>query len=314
GHNVAAQGLISDPLKRKVIRTTGENPVTEVIKLCGACYQKAFRIKKRNKANESSDVGKEIEQIADKPIKKEFDAGDEECSISKVSRIQHKINNHLPILQDPKAPNRSLLSEAEGPHSTQSIRCLNWNVFSHLKPSEKNQIKKEVSEWLQLNENDRDAYAKKLEELFEVIIPIDEGPSRGQSVFAKQDIKQYQVVCPYAGVLHEDEASLEASIRKNGSISILSYLFGTSSSQRAVDAYRTGNVASFVNTSQLGDEPAFKENNLVPLLFGKNLIFYIALRDIKKGEELFLSYGDNYNPFQRVKQEPIEDNPDVGSL
>jgi SET domain-containing protein len=147
--------------------------------------------------------------------------------------------------------------------------------------------------------------------LLEVAIPLDEGPNRGLSVFANKDIPQYTVVCPYAGVLHSNEQSLEASIRKNGSQPVLSYLFATRSSHRVVDAVNTGNVASLVNTSQLGDQTAFKENNVIPIVFGKNLVFYIVLRDLKKGEELLIDYGPTYNPSKRlaVKQEECAYTP-----
>ncbi|WP_318476617.1 SET domain-containing protein, partial [Photobacterium leiognathi] len=67
------------------------------------------------------------------------------------------------------------------------------------------------------------------------------GPERGQSVFAKRDIPKFTVLGAYAGVLHENEASLRDAIRRQGSQSVLAYLFETGSSRRAVDASRFSN-------------------------------------------------------------------------
>ena len=60
---------------------------------------------------------------------------------------------------------------------------------------------------------------------------------------------------------------------------------------------------SLVNTSQLPDQRAWAQDNLVAVTFGLNLTFYIALRDIDVGEELLLDYGRYYNPMSMIKQE-----------
>ena len=180
------------------------------------------------------------------------------------------------------------------------IQCADWSLLRDLHSKVKKRITADVRGWITLNEESPDKYQERLEGSLEISIPIDDGPERGQSVFAKKSIDQYEVVCPYAGGLHRDEDSLGRSIKKQGSQRVLSYLFGVRSGKRSLDGHASGNVASVVNTSQLKDGSAFKENNLIPVIFGKNLVFYIALRDIQKGEELFVDYGPNYNPMQLV--------------
>jgi hypothetical protein len=51
----------------------------------------------------------------------------------------------------------------------------------------------------------------------------------------------------------------------------------------------------------------WKKNNVASVLFGKNLVFYITVEKVAKGEELLVDYGPNYNPLERIKQEPLED-------
>jgi hypothetical protein len=285
-HNISSQSLTTDPLKRKVTEEDGKE---RVMKLCFACYQQALRQRKKNSEALGVDPSESTvrqrkkkappppdEQIVEapeepvealSPIKPEPYSGDDECRIEKEGRCKRQFDDSLPILQDPKNPKLSLLSAAEGP--IEKLICANWDRFADLSSKEKRQITEEVREWVRLNEYDRETYQEKLDSLLEVSIPVDEGPNRGSSVFAKQKINQYQVVCPYAGVLHRTEESM-------------------------------------INTSQLHNEPAFKENNLAPVIFGKNVVVYVALRDIEPGEELLMDYGPSYDSLQiwkEVKQE-----------
>jgi hypothetical protein len=295
-HNVASGGLKMDPLRRtKVIRVDGIDK-NEVMKLCHACYQKA-RSDKAKQQGKHRDL-QQKERHSHHTIKRELFAGDRECLVVSSSRRVRKTDDFLPILQDPQDPHRSLLLEIEGP--IEGIQCANWGSLGNLNKKHKKQVTKQVKEWLVLNEYKREQYGQRLQKMLEIAYPIDEGPDRGRSIFARRDIAKYTVVCPYAGVLHSDVEGLQRAMRKNGSQHVLSYLFSTRSDTRVVDASETGNMASLVNTSQLGDTPPFKENNVAPVLFGKNLIFYIALWKIKAGEELFIDYGPNYNPQQRI--------------
>ncbi|AZP73204.1 SET domain-containing protein [Pseudomonas poae] len=87
---------------------------------------------------------------------------------------------------------------------------------------------------------------------------------------------------------------------------VLTYLFGTRSGNRSISALNSGNTLSLVNTSQLPNGPVWKANNVMSIAVGKNLAFYVALKDIKKGDELLLDYGPLYEtvPATAIKPDP----------
>ena len=168
---------------------------------------------------------------------------------------------------------------------------------------QKQHVKDQIRQWLHLNETDKPRYAEKLEQYCEVAVAIDEGPSRGRSVFAKKDIEALTVIGPYAGILRRSDKELQEAISQNGSVPTLTYLFGTCSSERSIDALHHGNVTSLVNTGSMPGYKPWAENNIIAINVGKNLIFYIAKEKIDKGQELLLDYGPIYNPYQYIKQE-----------
>lgn len=226
--------------------------------------------------------------------------GNPELQIIAHSTVTHEINNSLPILQDPNNPTHSLFKELEG--SIDQIKISRYGDLQ-LSSSQKKQMLKEVKEWLKVNEQDKEAYQKKFEELFEINIPLDIGPDRGRSVYAKQNIKKFEIVGPYAGILYKNEEELHQSMRQKGSYNVLSYLFGTRSKYRTIDAFNAGNTISLINTGQLPGTSMWKENNLSIIQVGKNLNFYVANRDISHGEELLIDYGPDYNPMHLIKVE-----------
>ncbi|MEI8126037.1 MAG: SET domain-containing protein-lysine N-methyltransferase [Parachlamydiaceae bacterium] len=334
-HELNLHTLRTDPLKRikKIIDTDGTE-LEQMMKLCQSCYVKALREKKQevkigdlqasgeipqqlNAPNFTPDSPHRVEPIATsttlssviikkEPVEDEFEleAPDEECYFVKRKRIEHLVDNTLPILQDPQDSSRSMLLEVEG--DIANINTVRWGCIDTLTPLQKYEIKEQMRDWLRLNEYDRDEYTKKLEESFEVAIPVGFGPNRGRAVYAKKAIRQYEVIGPYSGKLHTTTQSLDRSIRHNGSYDVLSYLFSTRSIQRSVDAFNAGNTMSLVNTSQLPGSPAWADDNIASITFGKNLTFYIALKDIEIGDELLLDYGPLYNPMSMIKQEDEE--------
>ncbi|MCK3827119.1 SET domain-containing protein-lysine N-methyltransferase [Pseudomonas sp. W2Aug9] len=220
---------------------------------------------------------------------------------------RHQIDNTLPILQDPTNPRLSLTQSLEGP--IEDIRIAHWNgvldgLDSATKARVSARIKASIKDWLRTECQ----HQSRFDEVLEVVTPLDDGgPARGASVWARRDIPQFEVLGPYAGKYHADEASLFKEQRKQGSRAVLTYLFGTRSGVRTVSGLHTGNTLSLINTSQLRNGPAWKSNNVVSVAVGKNLTFYVALKDIKKGDELLLDYGPFYNPVPEIAIKPDPD-------
>ena len=220
----------------------------------------------------------------------------------------HQVDNSLPILQDPRDPKISMTLALEGP--IDEIRISHWNgLLDGLGSAEKKtvaeRIKASIKDWLR-NEGQ---HGTKFDEALEVITPLDDGgPARGASVWARRDIPQFEVLGPYSGKYHASEASLFEEQRKQGSRAVLTYLFGTRSGTRSVSALNTGNTLSLVNTSQLRNGPAWQSNNVASISVGKNLTFYVSLKDIKAGDELLLDYGPYYKP---VPDMAIKPDPDA---
>ncbi len=217
---------------------------------------------------------------------------------------RHQIDNTLPILQDPTNPKLSLTRSLEGP--IDDIRIAHWNgvldgLDSATKARVSAQIKASIKDWLRAEGQHQSWF----DESMEVVTALDDGgPARGASVWARRDIAQFEVLGPYAGKYHADEASLFQEQRKQGSRAVLTYLFGTRSGTRAVSGLHTGNTLSLINTSQLRNGPVWKLNNVVSIAVGKNLTFYVALKDIKKGDELLLDYGPLYEPVPDIAIKP----------
>ncbi|WP_412527072.1 SET domain-containing protein-lysine N-methyltransferase [Burkholderia lata] len=222
--------------------------------------------------------------------------------------FERPINNNLPILQDSNNPAKSVLVQHEGP--IESIRVTGWgdlkekiDSFPHSKrPEIKGKIIEETRDWLRREGN----LDTKFNDIISVSTPLDDGPARGQSTFAARDIRQFEVLGPYAGKLHLTDESLRQETRHSGRRAVLEYLWETRSGQRSVSGLMTGNVLSLVNTSKIpGKGPSWGHNNVSAIRAGKSLTIYVANQDIPKGTELLVDYGDAYDPseFVPIKQE-----------
>ena len=186
-------------------------------------------------------------EIKTEPVEVEYER---DLHIMGTSKEVHDFNNNLPILQDPQIPSKSMLNEYEG--SINEIKIYNYGECGpNLTKLQKKNMLSEVKEWLTMNENDIDSYAKKLKESFEVMTPIDLGPDRGRSVYANKEFKKYEVVGPYAGSLLKDDQQFSKKFRSDGTKPTLEYLFATRSQNRAVSGFKTGNVLSLINTGKL---------------------------------------------------------------
>lgn len=287
------------PKKSRAIKRRSQNPKFKKSLLNSKTSQsKDLKLIQLSRQRADEVIDSILAQTQDQKIKEESQQNmllkaNDELQIVGYSRVSHEINNTLPILQHPNDPTRSLLYQVEG--SIDEIKVSRYGGLK-LSTSQKKQILQQVKQWIRLNENDREVYQQKLEELFEVSIPIEIGPDRGRSVYAKRNIRRLEVVGPYAGILQRSEEEFRRSIRQKGSYNVLSYLFGTRSKHRIVDGFNTSNTMSLINTGQLDTNPMWSDNNLVIIQVGKNLNFYVAKRDIAQGEELLVDYGPNYNP------------------
>ncbi|WP_236528871.1 SET domain-containing protein-lysine N-methyltransferase [Pseudomonas syringae] len=218
----------------------------------------------------------------------------------------HQIDNSLPILQDPQNPRLSLTQTIEGP--IDDIRIANWHgLLDGLEPAQRTEvaarIKDSIKDWLRTEGQ----HGSRFEQTLELATALDDGgPARGVSVWARRDIPQFEVLGPYTGKYHESVASLFQEQRKQGARAVLTYLFNTRSKTRTVSAFNSSNILSLVNTSQLRNGPVWRANNVAIVSVGKNLTFYVALKDIKKADELLVDYGPFYQtvPDIAIKPDP----------
>lgn len=211
---------------------------------------------------------------------------------------RHQIDDNLPILQHPDDNTLSVLVQAEG--NIDALKVTHWNelldVFAGMPRHEQAVVKKNIlasaQAWLRTEGHHRSAF----QALVYPAQDLAEGPERGMSIFARQPIAKFQVVGPYSGVLHASIESLHREMERVGAANVNTYLWETRSSRRVVSGFGHGNTLSLINTGQLPGHALWRENNLTAIRVGKNLIFYVAMRDIAQDEELLVSYGESFNP------------------
>jgi len=227
------------------------------------------------------------------------------------ARIHHQIDNDLPILQ---APDDKQISLVHTQGLIDSLDITEWyeldGLLQQLPPKERSKIKRkitsEVHQWLHLGQT----YGTKLEEKLQIFHDLSLADYAGMSVIAKEDIRQYEVLGPYAGALHDaSDKTMQRAMRQQGHARVLSYLWYTPKGN-FIDAYRRGNTLSLINTSEMktasGISALGKNNNVAAIGVGDNFIFYVAKEDIPAGTELLVNYGSDYNPVgeDAIKPEP----------
>ena len=223
---------------------------------------------------------------------------------------QREINNDSPILRDAENFYKSILVQEEG--DIKQIKISGWfyvnTLIQSLPKSDRQRVRLEIRKNIRIWLHAEGQHTDLFNALMEARLPEgDDGPARGKTVYAKRDIKQFEVLGPYAGILHTSEDSLQKEKRKIGEKLVLSYLWEPYATDRTVSGFQQGNMLSLINTSQLSNSsPVWKHNNVGVIWVGKNLIFYVALENIEKGEELLVDYGGTYNPTGNdIKQESL---------
>lgn len=227
------------------------------------------------------------------------------------------VDNGAPILRKSTNPSQSAVTLTED--SIQSLRVTQYGAelkkaIKFLPNARKiSEIKSAIAGQCKdfLKKSMEGQHAAWINSWADTAVPVDDGPLRGQSVFAKRDIKKFEVLGAYSGILHEDEGSVTSVMRKEGSAPVLTYLWNTQSKKRNIDASQYANSLATINTAHLPNnqpqEIFAKQNNLDCVRFGPNYVFYVALRNINKGEELLVDYGPDYDPFY-IKKESMDDS------
>ena len=218
-------------------------------------------------------------------------------STSITGSFDHKINNNAAILQDPTDIRRSLTLELEGPLHTIEITDANrfFDEFTGLQHVEvKEAATKSIREWI----SKEGSHHRRLDRLLEVK-KLANGPERGLSVVAKTDIKRFDVLGPYTGKLHRDQASINAEILEKGEAAVGTYLFQTNTQGATISGHGNSSTLSLINAVKVPNLPDVGIENVGALYVGKYMVFLIAWRDIPAGTELLMDYGKAYWKYMR---------------
>ncbi|ECB7137491.1 SET domain-containing protein-lysine N-methyltransferase [Salmonella enterica subsp. enterica serovar Virchow] len=220
--------------------------------------------------------------------------------------LKRTLDDNGPILRNPANPSESVMVQAERP--VNELRVTNWGDL-HIDAATKRRLNEEIQQWL----SDEGNYSARFAQMLHVMRPLDDGPERGDSVFAKTTLPPYTLLGPYAGILHDDTRmnSFSRERRAYGTSNIHRYAYGTGSSKRMVSAFVYGNILSLINTATLpGHSPIpGKQNNVTGIRVGKNITFYVTSTFVSEGEELFIDYGPEYEcepDAKRLKREAEE--------
>ena len=180
----------------------------------------------------------------------------------------------------------------EGPVNKIEITGTNnfFDEFTGLQYIEvKEAATKSIRQWI----SDEGNHHRKLSRLLEVKEPTD-GPSRGKSVFAKTDIKRFDVLGPYTGKLHVTEASVNTEILEKSEKAVATFLFQTNTKGASISGHGNSNMLSLINAVKVPGIKDIGVENVGSLCVGKYMVFMVAWRDIPAGTELLMDYGKSY--------------------
>ncbi|MGR3889348.1 SET domain-containing protein-lysine N-methyltransferase [Pseudomonas sp. 1152_12] len=210
----------------------------------------------------------------------------------------HRINNNAPILQDPNDLRRSLTLELEGPINKIEITGSN-HFFDEFTGPQYIEIKEAATKGIRQWISDEGNHHRKLNRLLEVKEPTD-GPSRGKSVFAKTDIKRFDILGPYTGKVHLNEGSVnteiltKAAVLEDSEKAVATFLFQTNTKGASISGHGNSNMLSLINAVKVPGIPNVGVENVGSLCVGKYMVFMVAWRDIPAGTELLMDYGKGY--------------------
>ncbi|MFZ4772545.1 MAG: SET domain-containing protein-lysine N-methyltransferase [Chlamydiia bacterium] len=108
-------------------------------------------------------------------------------------------------------------------------------------------------------------------------------PTMGNGVFVNEPVKKGAFLCEYTGLItHEDKIDPDNRY-------VFNLMVGDDETGFVIDARHSGNVARTINHS---DKPNVEAVTI--FIDGQPRVVYTAFRDIKKGEELLVDYGEDY--------------------
>ena len=129
-------------------------------------------------------------------------------------------------------------------------------------------------------------------------LKIMDAGEMGRGIKTEKEFKQWEFVASYTGeVINKEIADSREIIYENIECSYMFY-FKYNGSNMCIDAtvddHRLGRL---INHSR--KKPNLKVNHVV--IEGKSRIYFTALKDIPKGEQLFYDYGDYESPLEWLK-------------
>ena len=123
------------------------------------------------------------------------------------------------------------------------------------------------------------------------------GPNIGYGAFATRDIQAGEIIDIYTGVLLNNSRNNDYAWQYNWDATTLDKHGNTL--WLVTDSLRHGNAMRFVNH---GEAQYLNVDNIYAAFEGLWYILYVAKRDIRRHEQLFVSYGDNYWATRPLKQ------------
>ncbi|SEN20200.1 hypothetical protein SAMN04487857_111170 [Pseudomonas sp. ok272] len=205
---------------------------------------------------------------------------------------EHRVDNNLPILQDPANVHRSLTRALEGP--VDEVKVTYWNeILDELSVTERARIGRRITDGVRSWIRDEGHHAARFDELLETK-RLSHGPERGWSVVAKRDISRFEVLGPYSGRLHLNTASLRREVAAKGLKAVETYSYATYQPSEGISAHGSGNIMSLINAADMPGAPPLGVNNVAAINVGKYLTFFVAWENIPQGAELLLHYGPDY--------------------
>ena len=269
----------------------------------------SLRLRKNSAAETDSNIENEANG-KQKPSPELADAGLDPLRSNRVKKelinpgdYKHQWNNAAPVFE--AAAGLSL----ESLHISKEIKASFWFSDRSYGTIPRNDILKQIKEYLALGREKRKAYLE--ERMEDAVYHGSDFPAlAGQSeVRSARDIEQFEVLGHYAGVVH-NEQTMSVLQEQFGDITVSKYLAFTRH-KLCISGFQKGNILSLINANHVyrssldpqhpdySEEETSKNVNenvvLLPVSYeGQVYTFAVSVREIKQGQSLWLDYGEKY--------------------